>query len=212
MIFIWCSWDFIGTYSQHFNWTCLEQKTQLLHHNMQQEFDPVISHLPVRHLLRSQPSRQGSRGMCVWPYILENLFSFNIVRRAKKTQDSHLGVHCTSGTQLSQVMAAPLSRQLKHMIFLLGLFWVVQLVNLLEMNMMQFWHVLLPKRAAASSARLSFCLALTLSLSEAHEVFTSLISASQLPNCLRASLTPNLKFKAGSARRCHMQVFRQTWV
>lgn len=85
-------------------------------------------------------------------------------------------------------------------------------MNLLEMNMMQSWLVLLPKRAAASSTRLSFCLALMHSLTAAREVLTSPVSASQLPNCLKASLTPNLKFKAGSARRCCMQVFRQASV
>lgn len=88
------------------------------------------------------------------------------------------------------------------MIFWLGLSWAVQLVNLLEMNMMQFWHVQLPKWAAASSTRLSFCLALIHSLAAACEVFVPPVSASQLPNCLRASLTPKSKFKAGSARMC----------
>lgn len=75
------------------------------------------------------------------------------------------------------------------------------------MNMMQFWLVLLPKCTAASSTRLCFCLALIHCLTAAHEALNSLVSASQLPNCLRASLTPSLKFKAGSARRCCMQVF-----
>lgn len=220
MIFIWCSWVFLGTYSQHFNWKCLEQKTQLLHHTCNKNLSPVISHLPSQSDISSEASPVGREaeacvsGLTFWRMCFPSALD---LQKSKENPGQSPGStlflgHPVGSILAQQVMAAPPSGQLKHMIFWLGLFWAVQLVNLLEMNMMQFWHVLLPKQAAASSARLSFCLALILSLTTAHEVFTSLVSASQLPNCLRASLTPNLKFKAGSARRCHVQVFRQTWV